>query len=106
MLNTGKIIDDTGFIVETVAYDESTNDIYHYELSENEKLIKEPLDKFFVKPKWDNEKWIEGATDDEVTEYSNKQKEEQSLKTDVSEIDELKSYILDMEYRNMVGGLE
>lgn len=109
MLTVLKTINkSTGFIIETVAYDEANDSIYMYELSENEALVKEPLNELFIKPKWNGTKWVEGASDEEVQKYNEekKEREKEYLKQSVSEIDELKAYVLDMELKNAMGGIK
>ena len=65
---TCKTVNKNGLIVETVAYNEETNSIYMYELSENEYLIKEEIPDELLKPKWDFElnQWVENATEEEL----------------------------------------
>ena len=76
-----KTVDENGLIIETVAYNEKTNSTYMYELSENEHLIKEEVPDELLKPIWSFEqnKWVEGATEEELSikeqEKINKQKE-------------------------------
>lgn len=71
-----KIVNEEGNIIETVAYNEETNSIYMYELSENEYLIKEEIPVELLKPQWSFEKkqWAENATKEEI-----KQKEQEEL---------------------------
>ena len=70
-LKIGKVINENGEVIETVAYDEHTEEIYKYVLKENETLIKTNIVDVFVKPKWNFEKslWIETATEAEIKEY-------------------------------------
>lgn len=74
-------VNENGLIIETVAYNEKTNSIYMYELSENEYLIKEEIPEGLLKPKWDFKlnQWIENATEEELNtkkqEEENRQKE-------------------------------
>lgn len=70
-LKIGKVINENGEVIETVAYDEHTEEIYKYVLKENEKLIKTNIVDVLLKPKWNFEKslWIETATEAEIKEY-------------------------------------
>jgi hypothetical protein len=70
-LKIGKVINENGEVIETVAYDEHTEEIYKYVLKENETLIKTNIVDVFLKPKWNFEKslWIETATEAEIKEY-------------------------------------
>lgn len=109
MLICGKTVNkNTGFIIETVAYNPEDDSIYMYELSEDEILIKEPLNEFFIKPKWNDKEWIEGASDADVQKYEKEKKarEKEYLKNSVSELDELKAYVLNMELNHAIGDLK
>lgn len=70
-LKIGKVINENGEVIETVAYDEHTEEIYKYVLKENETLIKTNIVDVLLKPKWNFEKslWIETATEAEIKEY-------------------------------------
>lgn len=70
-LKIGKVINENGEVIETVAYDEHTEEIYKYVLKENETLIKTNIVDVFLRPKWNFEKslWIETATEAEIEEY-------------------------------------
>jgi hypothetical protein len=39
------------------------------ELQEGQSQVPFPPNNNFIKPKWDNDKWIEGATEEEIEEY-------------------------------------
>lgn len=62
-------------IVGLTSYDDETKETPFYKLKGNEELITD-LTNYYecIKPKWNNEKWIEGATQEEIDEY-NKQQE-------------------------------
>lgn len=78
-MKIGKIINGDGYIIETVAYNEETNSIYMYELSENEFLIKEEIPNKLLNPKWNFEqnKWVENATKEELENKKQKELEKE-----------------------------
>jgi hypothetical protein len=39
------------------------------ELQKGQSQVPFPPNNNFIKPKWDNDKWIEGATEEEIEEY-------------------------------------
>ncbi|WP_148347126.1 hypothetical protein [Clostridium butyricum] len=67
-------IDNEGFYIEVVIYDEST-------VLDNNIIIKE-IPQGLFKPKWNGEKWIEGASQeyiDSITVQTEKEPNEQEI---------------------------
>lgn len=71
---------------------------------ENDTLI-EPTDKEYIttdlpqpllyyKPRWNDTEWVEGATEEEIDEMV-----EVDIPAELSELDELTNYILEVDFR-------
>lgn len=61
----GYIVNQSGEIVETIAYDPNTLQVKYYELQDGESLVTEKIGDIFM-PKWNGNQWIETATQEEI----------------------------------------
>lgn len=101
-MNLGNIINEEGFIVEVVAY--NNNSIYMYELQKGEMLIKDEIPAGMLKPRWSGKIWIEGATKEELNKHNKeleeeKKKQEELEQKELNKEDEMANYILELEAR-------
>ena len=101
-MKIGKIINEQGYIIETVAYDEETKEIYMYELKENERFIENYDKEEFLKPRWNGQSWEEGASQEELEEEK-KRIEEANKKVEPSPED---APITRKEYEELKQALE
>lgn len=80
-----KVVDENGFIVDSVTFEEGEE----FEIQPN--WISELVPNFY-KPKWDfeQEKWIEGATQEEIDKIKNQQPEP-------NEVEKIKQHLINTE---------
>lgn len=108
-MKIGKIINSDGYIVETVAYTKGS--IYMYELQKGEMLIKDEIPAEMLKPRWNGENWIEGATKEELNKHNKeleeeKKKQEELEQKELNKEDEMANYTLELEARLSVLEME
>lgn len=65
------VIDSNGFCISRTELTTDEGYLLTYYLKENERAVAKIKDVTLVKPKWDGEKWIEGATPSEIEEHNN-----------------------------------
>lgn len=80
-----KVVDENGFIVDSVTFEEGEE----FEIQPN--WISDSVPNFY-KPKWDfeQEKWIEGATQEEIDEIEKQQPNPNGIDLLKQENEELK----------------
>jgi len=85
-----KVVDENGFIVDSVTFEEEEE----FEIQPN--WISELVPNFY-KPKWDFEqkKWIEGATQEEIDEIENRHRSGVSLKQQLTNTENTLLSIMD-----------
>lgn len=81
-------IDEQGFLIEDIHINQDEQVDFDYVTTPTPKDEK-GIQLLFFKPKWDGQKWIEGATQQEIDEHNASQYVEPQL----SEIDILKEQL-------------
>ena len=85
MITERYVIDENGYFVENVLYDEESKTIKFYELKSGESLVPICDKSSFIKPKWNGTAWVEAA-DKKVIEEKNKERVEMIRESKLSEV--------------------
>ena len=91
------IIDKEGYIVSNEIVDDNNNFPFSdYKLGENERIIENKLSCTLLKPKWNGEKWIEGATEEEIKAFKedNKINNKTSVEERISLLEDTINYLI------------
>ncbi|WP_252251312.1 hypothetical protein [Clostridium sp. VAP52] len=102
-METKTVIDNNGFIID-LCVNVKNGELENFNLLDNMKLV-ERYNKgiLFVKPKWNGEEWIEGATEQEIKEYEekNKPKPKELTETEIlqKQLLETQNMLLELQYK-------
>lgn len=97
------LVNNEGFVVEECVLLKD-NIAQNVEVLEGQFLVNY-YDKKYIKPKWDfnNKKWIEGATEEEIQEWeeSNKPKPKEPTETEIlqKQLLETQNMLLELQYK-------
>lgn len=67
------VIDNNGYCVSRTELIDDNNNLITYKLKEGESIVEKIKNVSFLKPKWKENHWVEGATVDEINSEDNKE---------------------------------
>lgn len=96
------IIDSNGYITNMcVIYKDGK--VQDYKMNENEEFVEYYVVKGYIKPRWNGNEWVEGATEEEIQESKEENKVVQTPTTEellLKEIANLKIEIMQLKGGN------